>query len=61
MEKLIWAFLIGGGICAVGQILMDALRMTPAHTMPTMYWYICRNYIWLYCFLNFQTKRLKKI
>ncbi|MGI6538706.1 MAG: stage V sporulation protein AE [Caldicoprobacterales bacterium] len=36
MEKLIWAFLIGGGICAVGQILMDALRMTPAHTMTTM-------------------------
>jgi len=36
MEKLIWAFLIGGAICAVGQIMMDVFRMTPAHTMTTL-------------------------
>jgi stage V sporulation protein AE len=36
MEKFIWAFLVGGGICAIGQILMDVFRLTPAHTMTTM-------------------------
>lgn len=36
MEKLIWSFLIGGAICAVGQIMMDVFRMTPAHTMTTL-------------------------
>ena len=33
MEKFIWAFLIGGSICVIGQLLMDGLRLTPAHTM----------------------------
>jgi stage V sporulation protein AE len=36
MEKLIWAFLVGGAICAIGQIMMDVFRMTPAHTMTTL-------------------------
>ncbi len=36
MEKLIWAFLVGGTICAIGQIMMDVFRMTPAHTMTTL-------------------------
>mgnify|MGYP000877796204 CR=1 FL=1 len=36
MEKFIWAFLVGGAICAIGQILMDVFKMTPAHTMTTM-------------------------
>ncbi|HHU78617.1 MAG: stage V sporulation protein AE [Caldicoprobacterales bacterium] len=36
MEKFFWAFLIGGIICAIGQILMDVFRMTPAHTMTTL-------------------------
>ena len=31
-----WAFVIGGAICAVGQIMLDAFRMTPAHTMTTL-------------------------
>ena len=25
----LWAFLVGGGICAVGQILIDKTRLTP--------------------------------
>lgn len=36
MEKFIWAFLVGGSICALGQILMDKFRLTPAHTMTTL-------------------------
>ncbi|WP_088228178.1 stage V sporulation protein AE [Desulfosporosinus sp. FKB] len=32
MEKFIWAFLIGGGICVIGQLLLDGLKLTPAHT-----------------------------
>ena len=33
MEKFILAFLVGGGICVIGQIMMDILKFTPAHTM----------------------------
>lgn len=36
MEKFIWAFIIGGAICVVGQLLMDGLKLTPAHTMCTL-------------------------
>ncbi len=31
-----WAFVVGGIICVIGQILMDVLRLTPAHTMSTL-------------------------
>jgi len=36
LEKFIWAFVIGGGICVIGQILMDGFRLTPAHTMTSL-------------------------
>ncbi|HEX3029874.1 MAG TPA: stage V sporulation protein AE [Clostridia bacterium] len=36
MDKFIWAFLIGGAICVIGQLLLDGLRLTPAHTMCTL-------------------------
>ncbi len=36
MEQFIRAFLIGGAICAIGQIMMDVFRMTPAHTMTAL-------------------------
>lgn len=32
MEKFIWAFLVGGLICIVGQIMIDVFKLTPAHT-----------------------------
>ena len=32
MEYLI-AFIVGGGICVVGQILLDVWKLTPAHLM----------------------------
>ncbi|NLN07257.1 MAG: stage V sporulation protein AE [Firmicutes bacterium] len=31
MEKFIFAFLVGGAICMLGQLLMDVFRLTPAH------------------------------
>jgi stage V sporulation protein AE len=36
LEKFIWAFVIGGTICVIGQLLMDGLKLTPAHTMCTL-------------------------
>lgn len=27
-----WAFVVGGGICVIGQLMIDGLRLTPAHT-----------------------------
>ncbi|ADM71066.1 stage V sporulation protein AE [Paenibacillus sp. SEL3] len=32
----LWAFLVGGAICVVGQLMMDVFKMTPAHTMSTL-------------------------
>lgn len=32
----IWAFIIGGLICVIGQILMDGFKLTPAHTMVSL-------------------------
>jgi len=34
--QYLWAFLVGGGICVIGQFLLDVGRMTPAHTMSTL-------------------------
>jgi stage V sporulation protein AE len=36
LEKFILAFIIGGAICVIGQLLMDGLKLTPAHTMVTL-------------------------
>ncbi len=36
MEKFIWAFIVGGGICVIGQLMLDVLKLTPAHTMSTL-------------------------
>ncbi len=36
MDKFIWAFIIGGLICVIGQLLMDVFKLTPAHTMCTL-------------------------
>ncbi|HEY5560856.1 MAG TPA: stage V sporulation protein AE [Clostridiaceae bacterium] len=30
------AFLVGGTICVVGQLMMDVLKLTPAHTTVTL-------------------------
>lgn len=31
-----WAFVIGGAICVIGQLMFDVFKMTPAHTMSTL-------------------------
>jgi stage V sporulation protein AE len=36
LDKFILAFIIGGMICVIGQLLMDVLKLTPAHTMCTL-------------------------
>lgn len=33
MTTFIWAFLVGGAICVIGQLLLDVLKLTPAHAM----------------------------
>lgn len=32
----IWAFLVGGGICAIGQVMMDISKLTPGHVMTVL-------------------------
>ncbi|MEQ8153911.1 MAG: stage V sporulation protein AE [Clostridiaceae bacterium] len=36
MSSFIWAFIVGGIICVIGQIMMDVFKLTPAHTMSTL-------------------------
>ncbi|MBS3899592.1 MAG: stage V sporulation protein AE [Dethiobacter sp.] len=36
MQQFLVAFLVGGGICVIGQIMLDYFRLTPAHTTVTM-------------------------
>ncbi|HZG79185.1 MAG TPA: stage V sporulation protein AE [Brevibacillus sp.] len=32
----LWAFLVGGAICLIGQFLLDVVKLTPAHTMSSL-------------------------
>ncbi|GMK48485.1 stage V sporulation protein AE [Paenibacillus glycanilyticus] len=32
----LWAFLVGGAICVIGQICFDVFKLTPAHTMTLL-------------------------
>ncbi|GIP25054.1 stage V sporulation protein AE [Paenibacillus sp. J23TS9] len=34
--QFLWAFVIGGLICVIGQLMMDLFKLTPAHTMSTL-------------------------
>jgi stage V sporulation protein AE len=36
LMQFVWAFVIGGAICVIGQLLMDVGKLTPAHTMATL-------------------------
>ncbi|MTI81036.1 MAG: stage V sporulation protein AE [Firmicutes bacterium] len=36
MEAYLTAFVVGGLICVIGQLLMDVGKLTPAHTMSTL-------------------------
>lgn len=32
----LWAFIIGGAICVIGQLMLDVVKLTPAHTMSAL-------------------------
>ncbi|WP_018922169.1 stage V sporulation protein AE [Salsuginibacillus kocurii] len=32
----LWAFIVGGLICVIGQLLMDVGKLTPAHTLAAL-------------------------
>jgi len=32
----VWAFIVGGGICVIGQLLLDLTKLTPAHVMTLL-------------------------
>lgn len=32
----VWAFIIGGAFCVLGQLMFDVVKLTPAHTMSTL-------------------------
>jgi stage V sporulation protein AE len=36
MMQYVWAFIVGGGICLIGQLLFDVAKLTPAHTMSLL-------------------------
>jgi len=36
LEVYLWAFVVGGLICVIGQLLMDVGKLTPAHTMSLL-------------------------
>ncbi len=36
MEAYVWAFVVGGLICVIGQLLLDVGKLTPAHTMTAL-------------------------
>lgn len=33
LAMFFWAFVIGGVICVIGQLLLDVAKLTPAHTL----------------------------
>ncbi|MCT2534353.1 stage V sporulation protein AE [Aquibacillus koreensis] len=32
----LWAFIVGGIICVIGQIMFDVFKLTPGHTLSTL-------------------------
>lgn len=36
LAMFFWAFVIGGVICVIGQLMFDAAKLTPAHTLSIM-------------------------
>ncbi|MCZ0756173.1 stage V sporulation protein AE [Anoxybacillus sp. J5B_2022] len=36
MAMFFWAFVVGGLICVIGQIMMDVFHLTPAHTLTIL-------------------------
>ncbi|MDT9724481.1 stage V sporulation protein AE [Xylanibacillus composti] len=34
--QFLWAFLVGGAICVIGQLMFDVAKLTPGHTMSLL-------------------------
>ncbi len=34
--QFFWAFVIGGAICVIGQLMFDVAKLSPAHTMSAL-------------------------
>lgn len=32
----LWAFIVGGAICVIGQLMFDVAKLTPAHTLSIL-------------------------
>lgn len=36
IDSFLWAFIVGGVICVIGQVMMDVFKLTPAHTLSIL-------------------------
>src|SRR3954469_15166436 len=36
LQMFFWAFMVGGIICVIGQLLFDVAKLTPGHTMSLL-------------------------
>ncbi|MBO8178126.1 stage V sporulation protein AE [Aeribacillus pallidus] len=36
LAMFFWAFVVGGLICVIGQLLFDVVKFTPGHTLSTL-------------------------
>ncbi|MCQ5364070.1 stage V sporulation protein AE [Anoxybacillus salavatliensis] len=36
MAMFFWAFVVGGFICVIGQLMFDVFKLTPAHTLSAL-------------------------
>ncbi|MEH6943489.1 stage V sporulation protein AE [Bacillus sp. JJ722] len=36
LPMFFWAFVVGGLICVIGQLLFDVAKLTPAHTLSSL-------------------------
>jgi stage V sporulation protein AE len=36
LAMFFWAFVIGGIVCVIGQLLFDVVKLTPAHTLSLL-------------------------
>ena len=36
LAMFFWAFVVGGAICVIGQIMLDVFKLTPGHTLSIL-------------------------
>lgn len=36
LAMFFWAFMVGGLICVIGQIMLDVFKLTPGHTLSSL-------------------------